>query len=188
MINKYEFGIPFETDAVVKQVKKTSGTPKGVQINCDNGFYFKCKIDSDTVVYGLGQSIGGINKRNHLYSSFCSDDPSHTEEKQSLYGAHNFIVIHNPNNSKGDRAFFFDYPGKISFDIGYSKIDEILVYSERSDIALYEILPDLEENKNPLINIVYQFRKLKTEVKTEDLIKYIIKDVKKLLEGLDKQQ
>lgn len=160
MINKYEFGIPFETDAVVKQIKKSSGIPKGVQINCDNGFSFKCKIDSDTIVYGLGQSIGGINKRNHLYSSFCSDDPSHTEEKQSLYGAHNFIIIHNPNDSKSDRAFFFDYPGKISFDIGYSKIDEIYIYAERSDIALYEILPELEENKNPLINIVYQFRKL----------------------------
>ena len=36
--------------------------------------------------------------------------------------------------------------------------------------------------------MIYQFRKLKTEVKTEDLIKYIIKDVKKLLEGLAKQQ
>ena len=122
MINKYEFGIPFETDAEVKQIKKSSGIPKGVQINCDNGFSFKCKIDSDTIVYGLGQSIGGINKRNHLYSSFCSDDPSHTEEKQSLYGAHNFIIIHNPNDSKCDRAFFFDYPGKISFDILPSKI------------------------------------------------------------------
>lgn len=36
--------------------------------------------------------------------------------------------------------------------------------------------------------MIYQFRKLKTEVKTEDLIEYIIKDVKKLLKGLDKQQ
>lgn len=36
--------------------------------------------------------------------------------------------------------------------------------------------------------MIYQFRKLKTEVKTEDLIDYIITDVKKLLGGLDKQQ
>ncbi|MBQ7790810.1 MAG: PD-(D/E)XK nuclease family protein [Rikenellaceae bacterium] len=36
--------------------------------------------------------------------------------------------------------------------------------------------------------MIYQFRKLKFEVNTKDLIEYIIKDVKKLLEGLDKQQ
>lgn len=36
--------------------------------------------------------------------------------------------------------------------------------------------------------MIYQFRKLKFDVKTEDLIKYIITDVKNLLEGLDKQQ
>lgn len=36
--------------------------------------------------------------------------------------------------------------------------------------------------------MIYQFRKLKTEVKTEDLIDYIITDVKKLLEGLNNQQ
>lgn len=36
--------------------------------------------------------------------------------------------------------------------------------------------------------MIYQFRKLKFDVKTEDLIKYIITDVTKLLEELDKQQ
>ena len=160
MINKYEFGIPFETDAVVKQIKKSEGNPKGVQICCDNGFLFSCKLDKDAAVYGLGQNVAGINKRNHLYTSFCSDDPSHTEEKQSLYGSHNFIIIHQPNDVSCDRAFFFDYPGKLTFDIGYSNIDKLTVSCDKADIYVYEILPDLEENKNPLINIVYQFRKL----------------------------
>lgn len=36
--------------------------------------------------------------------------------------------------------------------------------------------------------MIYQFRKLKFGVKTKDLIEYIIKDVTKLLEGLNKQQ
>ena len=36
--------------------------------------------------------------------------------------------------------------------------------------------------------MIYQFRKLKSDVTTKDLIEYIIKDVKKLLEGLAKQQ
>lgn len=35
--------------------------------------------------------------------------------------------------------------------------------------------------------MIYQFRKLKTEVKTDDLIDYIITDVKKLLDGLGNQ-
>lgn len=36
--------------------------------------------------------------------------------------------------------------------------------------------------------MIYQFRKLKFDVNTKDLIEYIITDVKKLLEGLAKQQ
>ena len=36
--------------------------------------------------------------------------------------------------------------------------------------------------------MIYQFRKLKSDIKTSELIDYIITDVKNLLEGLDKQQ
>lgn len=41
---------------------------------------------------------------------------------------------------------------------------------------------------NSNIAMIYQFRKLKFDVETKDLIEYIIRDVTNLLEGLDKQQ
>ena len=35
----------------------------------------------------------GINKRGWIYEGWCSDDPFHTEDKRSLYGAHNFLLM-----------------------------------------------------------------------------------------------
>ncbi|QEN06364.1 DUF5110 domain-containing protein [Thiospirochaeta perfilievii] len=100
------------------------------------------------IVYGLGENVGGINKRGSLYESFCSDDFDHTPDKSSLYAAHNFILI------DGDKqiGLFFDYPGKIAFDIGYTHKDILSITSEKSNIDIYII-----EGDN-LLHIVQKFR------------------------------
>ena len=129
----------------------------------DEGFSLELGLDSETVVYGLGQAMGNINKRGRTYTSYCSDDPSHTENKESLYGAHNFVLLHNPSDINSARGFFFDYPTRITFDIGYSQIDKFKVTCKTCDIAIYEILPEQNssiKDDNPLKNIVRQFRQL----------------------------
>ena len=55
--------------------------------------------------------------RVYCYISNCTDDPVHTEDKRSLYGAHNFIVV----SGKSTFGLFFDYPSKLTFDIGYDR-------------------------------------------------------------------
>ena len=170
MIRKFTFGNPFETEAVVlplakenlldgKEIEKIGCKVK----TCDEGFSLELGLDSETVVYGLGQAMGNINKRGRTYTSYCSDDPSHTENKESLYGAHNFVLLHNPSDINSARGFFFDYPTRITFDIGYSQIDKFKVTCKTCDIAIYEILPEQNSsinNDNPLKNIVRQFRQL----------------------------
>ena len=170
MIKKFTFGNPFETDAVVLSLAKENllDGKEIEKIGCkvktsDEGFSLELSLDSETVVYGLGQAMGNINKRGRTYTSYCSDDPSHTENKESLYGAHNFILFYNPSDINSAKGFFFDYPTRITFDIGYSQIDKFKVTCKTCDIAIYEILPEQNssiKDDNPLKNIVRQFRQL----------------------------
>ena len=150
MVIKYVYGAPFNTDAVVKEVK----TEIKDDLIINDTFSFHYEMDNDTVVYGLGQAMGGINKRGRIYHSYCSDDPSHTENKESLYGAHNFIIIHNKKNNKEDLGLFFDYPSSITFDIGFTKVNDLHVYADKKDVALYKI------TGKGLKDIVRQFREI----------------------------
>ena len=171
MVKKIIIGEPFETDAVVKNIpvsnidelfpEKNSLSYGNISLSYyDKKFEFHYKMKEETVIYGLGQAMGNINKRGRLYTSYCSDDPSHTENKESLYGAHNFILIHNHSSSDSDVGFFFDYPGRISFDIGFSNIDDLKVYCGSKNIAIYVISYEKQCGENPLINIVKQFREI----------------------------
>ena len=150
MIQKYTYGTPFETDAIVTSIPASEGTPAYGTISTENGFSFTYDMDDNDVVYGLGESNRGINKRGYVYESNCSDQPNHTEDKISLYGAHNFIVI----SGKQTFGLFVDYPGKLKFDIGYTLSSQIKITCEDADLYLYVI-----EGETPY-DIVKQFRKI----------------------------
>ena len=90
----------------------------------------------------------GINKRGYCYISNCTDDPVHTEDKRSLYGAHNFIVV----SGKRSVWIVFDYPSKLTFDIGYDRGDTLKVSCENADLDIYVL-----EGENAY-DIVKQFR------------------------------
>lgn len=150
MIKKYRFGMPFETEAIVKTMETEQGTPEFGEISTEEGFAFTYRMDGEDVVYGLGEANRGLNKRNYCYISNCTDDPNHTEAKMSLYAAHNFIVI----SGKETFGLFFDYPSKITFDIGYTKEELLQVSCEYSDLYLYVITGE------SAYDIVKQFRKI----------------------------
>ncbi len=150
MIKKYRFGTPFETEAVVKTMETEQGTPEFGEISTEEGFAFTYRMDGEDVVYGLGEANRGLNKRNYCYISNCTDDPNHTEAKMSLYAAHNFIVI----SGKETFGLFFDYPSKITFDIGYTKEELLQVSCEYADLYLYVITGESD------YDIVKQFRKI----------------------------
>lgn len=152
MVKKYVFGNPFETDAVTAQMEASqqTGDIGYGTISTENGFSFRYQMEREDVVYGLGEANRGINKRGYQYVSKCSDDPNHTEEKTSLYGAHNFIVI----SGKRNVGLFFDYPSNLTFDIGYTKRDWLTVSCERADLYLYVITGE------SAYDVTKQFRKI----------------------------
>lgn len=150
MIQKYVFGHPFETEAVVEKVSPCGGSPAYGEITLNDGFRFTYKMEADDIVYGLGEANRGINKRGYLYISNCTDDPNHTENKYSLYGAHNFVIVFG----KETFGLFLDYPGTMEFDIGYTRQDELVIRCENADLDFYVI-----EGETPY-EIVKQFRKL----------------------------
>lgn len=152
MVKKYVFGTPFETEAVVENIAEEERTE---DIGCgsvsvSDRFCFTYEMEKEEVIYGLGEANRGINKRGYLYVSNCTDDPNHTEEKVSLYGAHNFIIL----SGKRQIGLFFDYPAEIAFDIGYTKRDFLTVRCERADLYLYVITGE------SAYDVARQFRKI----------------------------
>ena len=152
MVEKYVFGSPFETEAVTAQIpaKAFAGALACGEISVEKGFCYQCQMSDTDVIYGLGEANRGINKRGYRYVSNCTDDPHHTEDKTSLYGAHNFIVV----SGKQHVGLFFDYPATISFDIGYTQQNLLTVSCERADLYLYVITGE------SAYDVVKQFRKI----------------------------
>ena len=150
MIQKYVYGKPFSTEAVVTEVAAGEGTPAYGTIETEQGFCFTYIMEETDIVYGLGEANRGLNKRGYCYISDCTDDPNHTEDKRSLYGAHNFIVV----SGKETFGLFFDYPSAMTFDIGYTRMDTLQVSCAKSDLNLFVI-----DGGSPY-DIVKQFRKI----------------------------
>ena len=150
MIRKFQFGKPFETEAVTADIAVSQGMPSYGQISLEEGFCFRYTMDENDIVYGLGEANRGINKRGYCYISAAADDPDHTEDKRSLYAAHNFIVI----SGKKNFGLFVDYPTKLVFDIGYTRSDLLEISCEAADLYLYVI------EGESAYDIVRQFRKI----------------------------
>lgn len=149
MVRRYRFGKPINTCAVVEEVAVSDGQmPYFVWDELNKEFQYA--LDEADIVYGLGQQIRGINKRGWHYVSNNSDDPHHHEDMVSLYGTHNFLMV------SGRELFgvFFDYPGEIGFDIGYTKRSLMAIKPKELEMDVYVIEGESEKE------IVKQFRKL----------------------------
>ena len=87
MIKKYRYGTPFDTEALTEKIETTeSAFPYG-EISQNDGFAFTYIMDEDDIVYGLGESNRGINKRGYCYISNCTDDAIHTDEYSCAVGS-----------------------------------------------------------------------------------------------------
>ncbi len=149
MIKKYKFGTPFETDAVIKTISLETGALPYFETNTTEGLKFTLPLAKEDAVYGLGESVRGINKRGYIYRSFCSDDPNQTEGTHSLYGAHNFIVVSTATKTFG---IFFDCPSTVTFDIAFTYYDKLVVSSDNTNMYVYIIEGD------GIYDIIRQFR------------------------------
>ena len=148
MIRKFRYGAPFNTEALTEEIETADGAFPYGKISLESGFDFTYVMDEEDIVYGLGEANRGINKRGYCYISNCTDDPNHTEDKRSLYGAHNLIIV----SGKTTFGLFFDYPSELTFDIGYTRMDTLKVTCADADLDVYVI------GGESAYDIVKQFR------------------------------
>lgn len=151
MVRKYSIGKPFPTEAVVKKIDNSDERfPYFVKTKEEEKLKLTYVMKNETLVYGLGENTHGINKRGFHYESFCADDPSHTEDKKSLYAAHNFLIVEDTNKF----GIFIDCPQKVYFDIGFTEYSKLEIVLEKEDSNIYII------EENTLNQIVSTFREL----------------------------
>ena len=149
MIRRYCFGRVFETEAVPVKPQPEGGTVPYLAVD-EESLTFTYEMCEEDIIYGLGENVRGINKRGWIYESKCSDQPHHHEDTRSLYGAHNFILL------DGHERFgiFIDYPGILTFDIGFTDHSVMKITLSDWNLDLYVI-----EGDSPR-DIVRQFREL----------------------------
>ena len=148
MIQRFSFGHMIPTESVVCSLPVSeSPVPYLIQDGTD----WRYEMAEDDIVYGLGEMVRGINKRGWHYCANNSDEPHHTEDKRSLYGAHNFFVV-SGFGGRPSFGVFIDFAGQVEYDIGYTEHDVFTFRTAEPDYDLYLITGD------GAADICHQFR------------------------------
>jgi alpha-glucosidase len=131
VIQRFSFGHPFPTQSVVLSLPAESGP---VPFLTPDGSGWQLTLSEQAAVYGLGEMPRGINKRGWHYITNNTDESRHSEDKLSFYGAHNFLLMRDGSTCFG---LFVDFPGKVYYDIGYTRHDLFSFHTETPDYDLY---------------------------------------------------
>ena len=151
-IQKYTFGTPLDTDAVVMSVPTSADLLPFFTVSRNGcSVSFTTRLHPEEILFGLGETVRGMNKRGHRYESWNSDVFNHNEACSSLYASHNFLVFFSPERLFG---VYVDDPGRVIWDLGDARHDTAVITSENGDLDLY-ILED-----PTLTEIARSFRKL----------------------------
>ena len=131
MIQRFSFGHPFPTQSVVLSLPAESGP---VPFLTPDGTGWRFTLSEQAAVYGLGEMPRGINKRGWHYITNNTDESRHSEDKLSFYGAHNFLLVRDGSTCFG---LFVDFPGKVYYDLGYTRHVLFSFHTETPDYDLY---------------------------------------------------
>ncbi|GAB6106955.1 TIM-barrel domain-containing protein [Fusibacter bizertensis] len=149
-VKKFSFGKVLPTETILESdYTLDESLFYGDVIKSQDKTQITLELREEDIVYGLGQNVRGINKRGHIYEAFCSDDPNHTPDKKSLYGAHNFLIIYGEKNL----GIYIDFPGKITYDVGFTDSNLLDIVVEGSNLDIYQFEGSLKE-------IVNKFRRM----------------------------
>ena len=133
MIKRFTLGEPLSTNAVVADISSESLSDFPLSLELGDKIRISFSAAADEIIFGLGETVRGINKRGWIYESWCSDEGVHTPDKRSLYASHNFIVV--------DSRFglFVDFPGKVEWDLGYTASDSCVITVDGDSADVYYI-------------------------------------------------
>jgi len=150
MVKRYSIGSVFKSESVIEDIEVSSGLADIFMLD-EEKKEVSLKLLDDELVYGLGESVRGINKRGWKYLSNNVDIPIHLEQTMALYGSHNFLLLFGSGRNLG---IFIDYPGYLNYDIGFSKRNELTLTFTDLDVDFYIIEED------SALGVVKRFRKL----------------------------
>ena len=146
----YRSGKPFKTGAVtlktLEKVKKCPLTDYFEIHQAGGKTSLKYFFSGSDKMFGLGECLGSMNRRNRRYRLYATDEPNHTPEKESLYGSHPFAIISGAETF----GFFMDYPSEIIIDAGSSdrNVLEIIIDSVDFDLYIFtsSTMPEIIKN------------------------------------------
>jgi alpha-glucosidase len=140
-VTLYRSGAPYNTEAVVIPIDERAFAPT------DGLKYFDIRQEHGTTrlrydlgkydrLYGLGQQMGGLDKRGRRYRLFGTDKAWHTPDQEMMYGSHPFLMI----AGRESFGFFLDSPAELVFDLGFTHKDvlEITIPSTAFDLYVFE--------------------------------------------------
>ncbi len=137
MIRRFTYGTPFPTGAVTRELEPSAEPIPFFRVRRENSAVsFSLDLGPDEIIFGLGETVRGINKRGHFYESWNSDVFNHSEDRKSLYGSHNFLVFFRRDRLIG---LYVDDPGKVVFDLGDTRYSEAVITSENGNLDVYLI-------------------------------------------------
>lgn len=134
MLQKIVFGKPFQTDAITAKTVCADTVSHFHVMGRGKEMIFTYPLDNEDIVYGLGETMGRVNKRGGRYISFNTDTADHTDSNPSLYASHNLLIV----DGREHFGVFFDTPSKVTFEIDYQGSGEIKVVCETRDLNVYQ--------------------------------------------------
>ena len=159
MIARYDYGTPLPSFAVVRDLPAEKGEPPFLRAeSTEDGLRFTMDLGAEDMLFGLGQAVGPINRRGRRYRSWNSDEFNHAEDRQSLYGSHNFLIVLRED---APFALYLDDPGPVKWDLGFEDRGRLNITSEFGDASLYILTPEEGTAKNAVCaDLCRQFRRL----------------------------
>ena len=156
MIRKYTFGSPADTGAVVQSIPAEAGDLPFFSVSFPEGgepgaVAFTLNLNPEDILWGLGETLRGMNKRGGRYRSWNVDETQHTDDRQNIYASHNLLVVFGPRRLF---AVYLDDPGLVTWDLGFTRSDQAVITSANGDLNLYLLE---EESLNELAR---SFRRL----------------------------
>ncbi len=135
MIQRYVYGKPYDTGAVVRPVRAQDGAiPYFSVTQRGDTITWSLTLHPDEMIFGLGEQVGGINRRGQLLRSWNEDQPVHTEDQPNLYASHNLLLFTSPERLFG---VYFDDPGEMTFDLGWTDLDRAVITSVGGNLNVY---------------------------------------------------
>lgn len=98
-------------------------------------FSFK-KFIQEEAFLGLGEKMGGLNKKGKKFINWNTDDPHHYPHTDPLYQSHPFFLAWNPNYSYG---IFFDNTFRTYFNMGEESSEYYYFYADNGELDYYFI-------------------------------------------------